>query len=79
MEKTRELPLPKDVLSKIQEYASDRVGAHQTAQLIHRLEMFQKHKPLHWKVVSCDFEGDYFIVLRGGETTRVPFRAYDIY
>ena len=80
MEKTRELPLPENVLSKIQEYASDRVGAHQAAQLIHTLDVFRDHRPLHWKIVCCDFEaGDYFIVLRGGETSRVQFRGYDIH
>ena len=68
MQKTRQLPLPQELKSRIQEYASDRMEAHPTAHLIRTLSFFANNDNL--KVVLTDFNShDYFIVLREGAGT----------
>ena len=72
-----ELPLPQELKSLIQEYASDRIGIHPTAHLMHTLRMFELCKYQCFKIVMCDFEsGDLFTVLREGQMVRVCDRFY---
>ena len=77
MEKTIELPLPKELNSLIQEYATDKVGIHPTAKLIYSVRMFETNEKTKFKVVMAG-SIDYFIVLRDGKTTTVIYRGYDI-
>ena len=78
MEKTRELPLPQELKSRIRAYASDKIGTHQTAHLIHALDMFDD--PSYFKLVMCRHEiEDYFIVLRDGHVCVDMFRTYDLH
>ena len=77
MEKTIELPLPKELNSLIQEYATDKVGIHPTAKLIYSVRMFETNEKTKFKVVMAG-SSDYFIVLRDGKTTTVIYRGYDI-
>ena len=79
-ERKRELPLPEELKSIIEEYASDRVGVHQTAQLIQTLKMFELMQSSCFKMVMCVFKsGDYFVVLRDGGTCRDVVRTYDLF
>ena len=79
MEKTRELPLPKDVLPKIQEYASDRVEAHQTAQLIKKLKFIPTDNLSIVKIILAAYaEDEYFVVLRDTGVTWDYVRSYNL-
>ena len=79
MEKTRELHLPEDVLAKIQEYASDRVGAHQTAQLIKKLKFIPTDNLSVVKIILAAYaEDEYFTVLRGARVTWDYVRSYSM-
>ena len=79
MEKTGELPLPKDVQSKIQEYASDRVEAHQTAQLIKKLKFVPTDDLSVVKIILAAYaEDEYFVVLRDTGVTWDYVRSYTL-
>ena len=79
MEKTRELPLPKDVLPKIQEYASDRVKAHQTAQLIKKLKFIPTDNLSVVKIILAAYtENEYFVVLRDTGVTWDYVRHFNL-
>ena len=77
MEKTIELPLPEDLKSLIQKYATDKVGIHPTASLIYSVRMFETNDKTKFKVVMAG-PSDYFIVLRDGKTATAIYRGYDI-
>ena len=79
MEKTGELRLPKDVLPKIQEYASDRVEAHQTAQLIKKLKFIPTDNLSIVKIILAAYtENEYFVVLRDRGVTWDYVRSYNL-
>ena len=72
MDKTIGLPLPGEMRSLIREYASDRIGVHQNAHLMHTLRMFELCESRCFKMVVCDFEsGEYFTIQKEGGVVRV--------
>ena len=64
--------IPPEIRTLIQESASDRIGIHPTAKLIHSLRMFDLCERQCFKMVICDFESpEFFTVVRDGELVRV--------
>ena len=64
--------VPREIRPLIQEFASDRIGVHPTAQLMHTLRMFDLCERQCFKMVMCDFESDeFFNVMRDGQLVRV--------
>ena len=64
--------MPPEIGTLIQEFASDKIGVHPTAQLMHTLRMFDLCERQCFKMVMCDFESpEFFTVVRDGELVRV--------
>ena len=64
---------------KNKEYASDRVGAHQTAQLIKKLKFIPTDNLSVVKIILAAYdENEYFVVLRDRIVSLDYVRSYNL-